>query len=71
MKYYSLSGVNTPSTAGISYSKILGESLINIAKGLNIEVIITGIENQQQLDNFASLRADGYQGYISAPEDIL
>lgn len=46
-------------------------ALINIAKGLNIEVIITGIENQQQLDNFASLRADGYQGYISAPEDIL
>jgi EAL domain-containing protein (putative c-di-GMP-specific phosphodiesterase class I) len=33
-------------------------------------VIITGIENQQQLQQFSSLRADGYQGYISAPEDI-
>ncbi|WP_293759123.1 EAL domain-containing protein [uncultured Paraglaciecola sp.] len=45
-------------------------ALINIAKGLNIDVIITGIENQQQLQQFASLRADGYQGYISAPQDI-
>jgi EAL domain-containing protein (putative c-di-GMP-specific phosphodiesterase class I) len=31
---------------------------------------VTGIENQQQLQQFASLRVDGYQGYISAPEDI-
>jgi diguanylate cyclase (GGDEF)-like protein len=45
-------------------------ALINIAKGLNIDVIITGIENQQQLQHFSSLRAEGYQGYISAPEDI-
>lgn len=45
-------------------------ALINVAKGLNIKVIITGIENQQQLQQFASLRADGYQGYISAPQDI-
>jgi diguanylate cyclase (GGDEF)-like protein len=46
-------------------------ALINVAKGLNIDVIITGIENKQQLQQFASLRADGYQGYIAAPEDIL
>ena len=45
-------------------------ALINVAKGLNIDVIITGIENQEQLQQFTSLRADGYQGYISAPEDI-
>jgi diguanylate cyclase (GGDEF)-like protein len=45
-------------------------ALINVAKGLNIDVIITGIENQEQLQPFTSLRADGYQGYISAPEDI-
>lgn len=45
-------------------------ALINIAKGSNIGVIITGIENPQQLQQFAILRADGYQGYISAPEDI-
>ncbi|MGJ8680131.1 bifunctional diguanylate cyclase/phosphodiesterase [Paraglaciecola sp.] len=45
-------------------------ALTNVAKGLNIEVIITGIENSDQLKRFASLRANGYQGYISAPEDI-
>ncbi|MFT4746069.1 MAG: diguanylate cyclase (GGDEF)-like protein [Congregibacter sp.] len=45
-------------------------ALINIAKGLNIDVIITGIESQQQLLQFTSLRAEGYQGYISAPKDI-
>jgi diguanylate cyclase (GGDEF)-like protein len=46
-------------------------ALINVATGLDIDVIITGIENQQQLQHFTSLRADGYQGYIIAPEDIL
>ena len=45
-------------------------ALINVANGLNIDVIITGIENEEQLQHFTSLRADGYQGYISAPEDI-
>ncbi|MFT2092135.1 EAL domain-containing protein [Paraglaciecola sp. 2405UD69-4] len=43
-------------------------ALVNIAKGLNIEVIITGIEDKEQLQHFTSLRVDGYQGYISAPE---
>jgi EAL domain-containing protein (putative c-di-GMP-specific phosphodiesterase class I) len=52
-------------------SKEVCRALINVAKGLNIEVIITGIEDQEQLENFRSLKADGYQGYISAPEDIL
>jgi EAL domain-containing protein (putative c-di-GMP-specific phosphodiesterase class I) len=46
------------------------QSFDNIAKGLNIDVIITGIENQQQLQQFTSLRAEDYQGYISAPEDL-
>jgi diguanylate cyclase (GGDEF)-like protein len=45
-------------------------ALINVANGLNIDVIITGIENKEQLQQFTSLRADGYQGYISAPQDI-
>ncbi|MGS2721174.1 bifunctional diguanylate cyclase/phosphodiesterase [Paraglaciecola aestuariivivens] len=45
-------------------------ALVNVAKGLNIEVIITGIEDQAQLETFNNLRADGYQGYISAPTDI-
>ncbi|WDE08531.1 EAL domain-containing protein [Thalassomonas viridans] len=46
-------------------------ALINVARGLNINVIITGIEDQLQLEHFSSLKADGYQGYISTPEDVL
>ncbi|MFT5880888.1 MAG: diguanylate cyclase (GGDEF)-like protein [Moritella sp.] len=49
----------------------LCRALVNIAKGLNIKVIITAIENQQQLDQVKSLRTDGYQGYISAPQDVM
>jgi EAL domain-containing protein (putative c-di-GMP-specific phosphodiesterase class I) len=48
----------------------LCRALMSVAKGLDIEVIITGIEDKEQLKHFSSLRADGYQGYISAPEDI-
>ncbi|MFB0979307.1 MAG: EAL domain-containing protein [Alteromonadaceae bacterium] len=51
-------------------SNELCRALINVAKGLNIEVIITGIEDQAQLEHFTSLRADGYQGYILPPEDL-
>lgn len=49
----------------------LCRALVNIAKGLNIKVIMTAIENQQQLEQIQSLRAAGYQGYISAPEDVI
>ncbi|WP_281558088.1 EAL domain-containing protein [Thalassomonas sp. RHCl1] len=49
----------------------LCRALINVARGLNIKVIITGIEDQLQMEHFASLKADGYQGYISTPEDVL
>jgi len=45
-------------------------ALISVARGLNIKVIITGIEDQLQLEHFSSLKADGYQGYISTPEDV-
>jgi EAL domain-containing protein (putative c-di-GMP-specific phosphodiesterase class I)/GGDEF domain-containing protein len=51
-------------------SNELCRALINVAKGLNIQVIITGIEDQEQLDNFSSLRLDGYQGYILPPEEL-
>ncbi|MEP1448642.1 MAG: EAL domain-containing protein [Paraglaciecola sp.] len=54
----------------LNQSNEMCRALINVANGLNIAVIITGIENKEQLKQFASLRADGYQGYISAPEDI-
>jgi EAL domain-containing protein (putative c-di-GMP-specific phosphodiesterase class I) len=49
----------------------LCRALMNVAKRLNIDVIITGIKDQEQLKQFSSLKANGYQGYISAPEDIL
>ncbi|QUM79901.1 EAL domain-containing protein [Moritella sp. 5] len=49
----------------------LCRALINIGKGLSIDVIITAIENQQQLDRIKPLRAQGYQGYISSPEDVI
>ncbi|MFT5995587.1 MAG: EAL domain-containing protein (putative c-di-GMP-specific phosphodiesterase class I) [Glaciecola sp.] len=54
----------------VNHSNEMCRALINVAKGLNIEVIITGIESQEQLQNFTSLRAEGYQGYILPPEDI-
>lgn len=51
-------------------SNELCRALINVAKGLDIKVVITGIEDQAQLENFSSLRPDGYQGYISPPEEL-
>ena len=51
-------------------SKEICRALINFAKGLGIEVIITGIEDEEQLEQFKPLKADGYQGYISAPTDL-
>ncbi|KXO07698.1 diguanylate cyclase [Moritella sp. JT01] len=48
----------------------LCRALINIGKGLNIDVIITAIENRQQLERIKQLRAEGYQGYISVPQDV-
>ena len=32
---------------------------------------MTAIENQQQLEQIQSLRTSGYQGYISAPTDVI
>ncbi|AGH80839.1 cyclic-di-GMP regulatory protein [Psychromonas sp. CNPT3] len=48
----------------------LCRALVNIARGLNIKVILTGIENNDHLVAIKSLRADGYQGYISSPVDV-
>ncbi|XQW84330.1 bifunctional diguanylate cyclase/phosphodiesterase [Thalassotalea piscium] len=54
----------------LNQSKELCRALLNVAKGLNIEVIITGIEDEEQLSHFNSIKADGYQGYISPAEDV-
>ena len=45
-------------------------ALVNIARGLNIKVIITGIEDDKHLQTIKPLRAEGYQGYIMPPIDI-
>lgn len=54
----------------ITQNKELCRALLNVAKGLNIDVIITGIEDEEQLAQFSLLKADGYQGYISPIEDV-
>jgi len=49
----------------------LCRALVNIARGLNIKVIITGIEDEKHLATIKLLRADGYQGYILPPTNIV
>ena len=48
----------------------LCRALLNIARGLNIKTIITGIEDDKHLQTILPLRADGYQGYIMPPVEI-
>ncbi|MBV7317158.1 EAL domain-containing protein [Shewanella sp. NIFS-20-20] len=48
----------------------LCRALINVAKGLNINVIVTGIQELTQLQRFESLHTQAYQGFISPPQDI-
>ncbi|GLS91701.1 GGDEF domain-containing protein [Psychromonas marina] len=48
----------------------LCRALVNIARGLNITAIITGIEDERHLQTIKPLRAEGYQGYIMPPVEI-
>lgn len=48
----------------------LCRALVNVAKGLDIQVIITGIEDEKALENFRALNPNGFQGYIYPPEEI-
>jgi len=48
----------------------LCRALVNVAKGLGIQVIVTGIEDEKQLAAFKSLNPQGYQGYIFPPQEI-
>lgn len=48
----------------------LCRALVNIAKGLNIKIIMTAIEDDEHLQIIKPLRAEGYQGYINPPVDI-
>ncbi|KFZ36119.1 diguanylate cyclase [Shewanella mangrovi] len=48
----------------------LCRALVNVAKGLDISVIVTGIQEQTQLARFDSFKVQGYQGFIAPPENI-
>ena len=52
------------------YNIELCRALVNIAHGLEIKVVITGIEDDKHLQTFKVLQVEGYQGYISAPIEI-
>lgn len=48
----------------------LCRALINVAKGLDINVIVTGIQENDQLIRFEPLKVDAYQGFIAPPMPI-
>ena len=50
-----------------THSSELCRALINVAKGLDIEVIATGIEEEAQLKRFIPLKTNAYMGFISPP----
>ncbi|WP_299810641.1 EAL domain-containing protein [uncultured Shewanella sp.] len=50
-----------------AHSSELCRALINVAKGLDIEVIATGIEEETQLKRFIPLKTNAYMGFISPP----
>ena len=52
------------------HSSELCRALINVAKGLDIEVIVTGIEENEQLKRFVPLKTNAYMGYISPPTPV-
>lgn len=46
-------------------------ALVSIVKGLDISVIITAIENDEQRLSVQPLHCNGYQGYICPPETVV
>lgn len=48
----------------------LCRAVLHVAKGLHIDVVLTGIEEQSQLAPFAGLKIDGYQGFIKPPVNL-
>ncbi|QYJ79122.1 bifunctional diguanylate cyclase/phosphodiesterase [Shewanella acanthi] len=53
-----------------SHNSELCRAIINVAKGLDIQVIVTGIQEKAQLERFHELRTDAYQGFIAPPVNI-
>ena len=66
----SLSCYDTEKGEANQYNLELCRALVNIARGLNIKVFITGIEDDLYLETIKPLRAHGYQGYIMPPVEI-
>lgn len=52
------------------HSGELCRAIINVARGLDIKVIVTGIEEMPQLDRFIPLKTNAFMGYIFPPTDI-
>ncbi|MBT1445434.1 EAL domain-containing protein [Shewanella sp. JM162201] len=48
----------------------LCRALVNVARGLEIQVIVTGIQEKPQLDRFMPLKTTAYQGFIAPPEPV-
>ena len=53
-----------------SHNSELCRAIINVARGLDIQVIVTGIQEKAQLERFNELKTDAYQGFIVPPENI-
>jgi diguanylate cyclase (GGDEF)-like protein len=66
----SLSCYNSEDQEDNRHNLELCRALVNIARGLDIKVIITGIEDNMHLQTVKTLRTEGYQGYIAPPVDI-
>ncbi|WP_394205711.1 EAL domain-containing protein [Shewanella waksmanii] len=52
------------------HSSELCRALVNVARGLDIQIIVTGIQEEQQLQRFEPLKTDAYMGFISPPEKV-
>ena len=48
----------------------LCRALVNVARGLEIQVIVTGIQEKPQLERFMPLKTTAYQGFIAPPEPV-
>ena len=52
------------------HSSELCRALVNVARGLDIQIIVTGIQEQPQLARFEPLKTNAYMGYIYPPEKV-
>ncbi|GIU46264.1 EAL domain-containing protein [Shewanella colwelliana] len=52
------------------HSSELCRALVNVARGLDIQIIVTGIQEQPQLARFEPLKTNAYMGFIYPPEPV-